>query len=157
SLEPVRGTTGGRTGPAGVGSMARVESTAAKAGKVSWVASALPHSEGATYKRQCREIVACPRDWRMGAIKAEMEQDSTTCTGAEDPWGREAWPLAQRSVEARTRLDTEPVSGAVVEAGEGQHKLHRDAGMPGASLTARRGRKVLSDMLALEPYWGKLA
>jgi hypothetical protein len=30
-----------------------------KIGKVWWVAEALPHSEGATYKRQCREIVAC--------------------------------------------------------------------------------------------------
>lgn len=51
----------------GVGSTARVESTVAKVGKVSWVASALPHSEGATYKRQGREIVACLRDWRMGS------------------------------------------------------------------------------------------
>jgi hypothetical protein len=51
----------------GVGSMARVERAVAKVGKVSWVALALPHSEGATYKRQCREIVACPRDWRMGS------------------------------------------------------------------------------------------
>lgn len=51
----------------GVGSTARVERAVAKVGKVSWVALALPHSEGATYKRQCREIVACPRDWRMGS------------------------------------------------------------------------------------------
>jgi hypothetical protein len=51
----------------GVGSTARVESTVAKVGKVSWVASALPHSEGAAYKRQGREIVACLRDWRMGS------------------------------------------------------------------------------------------
>jgi hypothetical protein len=46
----------------GVRSTARVERAVAKVGKVSWVASALPHSEGATYKRQVREIVACLRD-----------------------------------------------------------------------------------------------
>jgi hypothetical protein len=27
----------------------------------------LPHSEGAGYKRQGREIPACRRDWRMGS------------------------------------------------------------------------------------------
>jgi len=42
--------------------MARVKSTAAKVGKVSRVAEALLHSEGATYKRLCREIVARSRD-----------------------------------------------------------------------------------------------
>ena len=55
-------TTGGCRGPAGVGSTARADSTAVKVGKVSWVASALPHSEGAAYKRQGREIAACLRD-----------------------------------------------------------------------------------------------
>ena len=49
----------GGGGPTGVWSMARVDSVAVKVGKVSWVAEALPHSEGATYKRPCREIVAC--------------------------------------------------------------------------------------------------
>jgi hypothetical protein len=56
-----------RVGPTGVGSAARVESTAGKVGKVSRVASALPHSEGAAYKRQGREVAACLRDWRMGS------------------------------------------------------------------------------------------
>ena len=60
-------TTGGCRGPAGVGSTARADSTAGKVGKVSWVASALPHSEGAAYKRQSREVAACLRDWRMGS------------------------------------------------------------------------------------------
>ena len=60
-------TTGWRLGPTGVGSMARVESTAVKGGKVSRVASALPHSEGAVYKRRVREVTACLRDWRMGS------------------------------------------------------------------------------------------
>jgi hypothetical protein len=31
------------------------------------VAEALPHSEGAGYKRLGREIPACPRDRRMGS------------------------------------------------------------------------------------------
>jgi len=86
-----------------------------------------------------------------------MDRDNITRTGAKDPWGREAQPLEQRRVEARARLDTEPVKCVVVEAGEGQHKLCRNAGMSGAGLTAERFRKVLSDMLALEPYRGKLA
>ena len=55
-------TTGRWRGPIGVGSTARVDSTAVKVGKVSWVASALPHSEGVAYKRPSREIVACLRD-----------------------------------------------------------------------------------------------
>jgi hypothetical protein len=49
----------GGGGPTGVWSMARVDSAAVKVGKVSWVAEALPHREGATYQRQCREIVVC--------------------------------------------------------------------------------------------------
>jgi len=41
----------GHREPTGVGSTARMDSTAGKVGKVSRVASALPHSEGAAYKR----------------------------------------------------------------------------------------------------------
>ena len=52
----------GSRGPTGVWSMARVDSAAVKVGKVSRVAEALPHSEGAAYKQQCCEIVACSRD-----------------------------------------------------------------------------------------------
>jgi hypothetical protein len=51
----------------GVRSTARVERTVAKVGKVSRVASALPHSEGAAYKQQGCEVAACLRDWRMGS------------------------------------------------------------------------------------------
>lgn len=51
----------------GVGSTARVERAVVKVGKVSWVASALPHSEGVAYKRQGREVATCLRDWRMGS------------------------------------------------------------------------------------------
>ena len=57
----------GHREPTGVGSTARVDRTAGKVGKVSWVASALPYSEGAAYKRQGREVAACLRDWRMGS------------------------------------------------------------------------------------------
>ena len=64
---PHQGTTGGCGEPTGVGSMARVEGTAVKVGKVSRVAEALPHSEGVAYKRQGREVATCPRDWRMGS------------------------------------------------------------------------------------------
>ena len=60
-------TTGWPQGPTGVWSMARVDSTAGKVGKVSRVASALPHSEGAAYKRQGHDVAACLRDWRMGS------------------------------------------------------------------------------------------
>ena len=52
----------GDRGPTGVRSTARVESAAGKGGKVSRVAEALPHSEGAAYKRQDREVAACRRD-----------------------------------------------------------------------------------------------
>jgi hypothetical protein len=85
------------------------------------------------------------------------DRDNTTRTGAKDPWGREAGPLAQRPVEARPGVDTEPHDRAVAEAGEGLHKLHRGAGTWGAHFTARRGRKVRPDRLALKPYRGKPA
>ena len=62
-----RSITGKAREPTGVGSAARVDSTAGKVGKVSWVAKALPHSEGAAYKRQGREVAACSRDRRMGS------------------------------------------------------------------------------------------
>src|SRR4030042_5804535 len=80
------------------------------------------------------------------------DRDNITRTGAKDPGGREGRPLAQRPAEARTSLDTEPDQHSVAEAGEGQSKLHREAGMRGARLTVERCRKALSDMLALEPY-----
>ena len=68
SLLPGPRTRNGKgSGPSGVGSMARGERAAVKVGKVSWVAEALPHSEGVTYKRRGREVVTCLRDWRMGS------------------------------------------------------------------------------------------
>ena len=57
--------TGQHLEPTGVWSTARLERAVAKVGKVPWVAEAHPHSEGAAYKRRCREITACLRDWRM--------------------------------------------------------------------------------------------
>jgi hypothetical protein len=83
------------------------------------------------------------------------ERDNITRTGAKDPWGREAGPLAQRPAEARTSLDSGPGQRSGAEAGEGQCKLHRGAGTRGARLTAQRCRKALSDRLALKPYWGR--
>ena len=85
------------------------------------------------------------------------DRDNTTRTGAKDPWGKEKESLAQRSAQPRARLDTEPAVRAVGEAGEGQLKLRRAAGMLGASLTAARGRQGRPDMLALKPYRGQLA
>src|SRR2546428_756916 len=41
-----------------------MDSATGKVGKVSRVAEALPHSEGAPYKRQGREVAACLRDRR---------------------------------------------------------------------------------------------
>ena len=83
------------------------------------------------------------------------ERDNTTRTGAKDPWGREAGPLAQRPAEARTSLDSGPGQRSGAEAGEGHRKPHCGAGMLGASLTAQPCGKALSDRLALKPYWGQ--
>src|SRR5205814_1660525 len=79
------GRTGRGRGPAGVRSTARMDSATGKVGKVSWVAEALPHSEGAAYKRQGREVAACLRDWRMGSEYATMDRDNRTRTGARTP------------------------------------------------------------------------
>ena len=62
SLGPAR--TGGASGPTGVGSAARADSTPGKVGKVSRVASALPHSEGGAYKRG--RLVKWPRACETG-------------------------------------------------------------------------------------------
>ena len=65
SLESAREHNGRARRTTGVGSTACLESTAVKVGKVPRVAEALPHSEGAAYKRRCREVAECQRDWRM--------------------------------------------------------------------------------------------
>jgi len=83
------------------------------------------------------------------------ERDNTPRTGAQDPWGREAGPLAQRPAEARTSLDSGPGQRSGAEAGEGHRKPHCGAGMLGASFTAQPCGKALSDRLALKPYWGR--
>ena len=67
-----------------------MDSVAGNVGKVSPVAEALPHSEGAGYQRLGRENPACPRDRRMGSEYAMMVWDNTTRLGAKDPWGRGA-------------------------------------------------------------------
>jgi hypothetical protein len=59
SLESARVHNGRARRTTGVGSVACFEGTAVKVGKVPRAAEALPHSEGAAYKRQCREVAAC--------------------------------------------------------------------------------------------------
>ena len=100
----------GGGGPTGVWSMARVGSAAVKVVKVSRVAEALPHSEGAAYNRRGRESAACLWDWRMGSEYAMRVRDNRTRAGAKDPWGREVKPLAQRHAEALEPGDTRPAS-----------------------------------------------
>jgi len=110
-----------------------MDSATGKVGKVSRVAEALPHSEGAAYKRQGREVAACLRDWRMGSEYATMDRDNRTRTGAKDPWGRAApTPLAQRLAEARPGPDTEPDqrgrrgSGRRVDANRARRRVCRE-------------------------------
>src|SRR6266436_6177860 len=86
-----------------------------------------------------------------------MDRDSTTRTGAKDPWGREGRPPAQRHVEASTVLDTEPGLLVWRKRAKGRSKLRGSDRMPGAGLRLRACRKAPSDMLALKPYWGKPA
>src|SRR5437899_9696525 len=86
-----------------------------------------------------------------------MDRDSTTRTGAKDPWGREGRHPAQRHVEASTVLDTEPGLLLRRKRAKGRSKLRSSDRMPGAGLRLPACRKALSDMLALKPYWGKPA
>jgi hypothetical protein len=87
-----------------------------------------------------------------------MDRDSTTRTGAKDPWGREEKdPLKQRREEALVSLDAEPEGRPGAESREGWGKLTEEEGMPGAGLTSESVRKASSEMLALKPYRGKPA
>jgi len=83
------------------------------------------------------------------------DRDSRTRTGAKDPWGREAGPLEQRHVEARSDRDSELGHRSVAEACEGWRKLDGETGMPGAGFTATPSGKVPPERLALKPYRGK--
>ena len=115
-----------------------MDSAAAKVGKVSWVAEALPHSEGAAYKRQGREVAACLRDWRMGSEYATMDRDNRTRTGAKDPWGREAVGLPDSGSRKHGRVRTPSrISASVVEAGEGSMQTGRRGGHAGSRLNRR--------------------
>ena len=75
-----------------------------------------------------------------------MDRDNTTRTGAKDPWGREAWPLAQRHAEARARLDSEPGterrggSGRRVDANQTTRRVCREQAPP----LCRLGRRDLT-------------
>jgi len=79
------------------------------------------------------------------------DRDNITRTGAKDPWGREAGPLAQRLADVPPDVDAEPRRRAVAEAGEGRHKLGHGVGMWGAHLTGLGCGQVSSDRLALKP------
>ena len=112
-----------------------MDSAAGKVGKVSRVAEALPHSEGAAYKRHCREIAACRRDWRMRSEYATMARDNRTRTGAKDPWGREAVGLPNSGSRKHGRVRTlSRISMSVVEAGEGSMQTGRGGGDVGSRL-----------------------
>jgi hypothetical protein len=151
--------TGQHLEPTGVWSTARLESTAAKVGKVPWVAEAHPHSEGAAYKRRGREVVACLRDWRMGSEYAMSARDNTTRAGAKDPWGREALPLAQRHADAlaRSGLRAWPSGEPWTRAKGDDKRVARWGTGRVSAFSVRRdaGRQVAPDTLALKPYWGE--
>ena len=125
-------TTGRGRGPTGVGSTARRDSARGKVGKVSRVAEALPHSEGAGYKRQNREIPACRRDRRMGSEYAMMDRDNRTRTGAKDPWGREVMGLPDSGsrkhgrVRTLSRISTSCGSGRRVDANRARRRACRE-------------------------------
>ena len=112
-----------------------MDSAAGKVGKVSRVAEALPHSEGAAYKRHCREIAACSRDWRMGSEYATMDRDNRTRTGAKDPWGRAASRRSHSGSRRRGEAGTQcPARASVAEAGEGLMQTGRGGGHAGSRL-----------------------
>jgi hypothetical protein len=86
-----------------------------------------------------------------------MDQDSTTWTGARTPG------VERRNV-AEWQCSTEQVSptqrGGLMllrRARRMEANLYHATGMLGASLTAARSGKALSDKPALEPYRGKPA
>ena len=115
---------------------------AGNVGKVSRVAEALPHSEGAGYKRPSREIPACRRDRRMGLENAMMDRDNRTRTGAKDPWGREAVGLPDSGSRKHGRVRTPSrISVSVVEAGEGSMQTGRGGAHAGSRLKRRAIRE----------------
>src|SRR5438552_5172132 len=117
-----------------------MDSATGKVGKVSRVAEALPHSEGAAYKRQGREVAACLRDWRMGPISVDGPGQHNPAR-SEGPWGRARTSLAWRcSTERRSATLSTDEPGAT-ESTKGDGKPRDAKGMPGAGLTgAARGK-----------------
>jgi len=83
------------------------------------------------------------------------DRDSTTRTGAKDPWGREGRPLAQRQADAPAILDSEPDGMWWPKPAKDRCKRRGAPGMSGTDLTGGPRRQALSDRLALKPYWGK--
>src|SRR4029453_954681 len=86
-------------------------------------------------------------------------RDNRTRAGAKDPWGREAWPFAQRHAEALTwsGLRAWPLGREWTRAkGDDKRAARRGTGWVSAfSVRRDAGRQVAPDRLALKPYWGK--
>lgn len=85
-------STGRGDGPPEVGCVARRDSRAGKGGNVSWVASALLHSDGRADGRRSCEIAPCLQNGRMGTEYTGTDRDSRPCTGAKDLWGPRRTP-----------------------------------------------------------------
>src|SRR5262244_3854601 len=84
-----------------------------------------------------------------------MDQDNITWTGARAPGVERRRSLAWRCSTEQVASGSERRIHAAAESTKDGGKLDLATGMLGASLTAARSRKALSDRPALEPYRGK--
>jgi hypothetical protein len=128
----------------------------AKARNHSWVASALPHSEGIAYKPSYGEVAMRPRVGRMGPVQRGR-------TGTAEP-GPERGPLGRRATHPPRRcilmVGGPAQSGTTAltlrcTKGDGKPGVRRC--MPGAGLSLWRSGKAPPDRPAFQPYWGKPA
>ena len=132
SLVPRRQHNGRPPGPTGVGSTARVDSTAMKVGKVWLVAEALPHSEGAAYKDDPKAQRA---DQTGGWGRSTRGWTETTQLGPEPRTpGVERWlaaPLEERHPKGRPSSTLSEGTGPSPTGAKGRGKpcvLGGDAG-----------------------------
>src|SRR5215831_20228617 len=86
-----------------------------------------------------------------------MDRDNITRTGARAPGVERHMSLAWLCFTEQATPDTERGIHAAAESTKDGGKPDHATGMLGASLTEARSGKALSDMPALEPYWGKPA
>src|SRR5215471_6954347 len=84
-----------------------------------------------------------------------MDQDNITWTGARAPGVERRRSLAWRCSTEQVASGSERRIHAAAESTKDGGKLDLATGMLGASLTAARSRKALSDRPAFEPYRGK--